>query len=71
MQIMKKLSTFKVDWIDVVLIKTSVFAATLLFAKIYEPILSFEWYWYLIAAIIVSVRPVNNSFKWFKTGFSK
>jgi hypothetical protein len=67
MRIIQKMNTFKTDWIDVVFIKTGVFFATLFFAKIYEPILQFGWYWYLLIWLIISVRPVINYFKWFRS----
>jgi hypothetical protein len=44
MSIIENLTDFKADWVDVTLIKIAVFAATLLFAKLWQPILSLEWY---------------------------
>jgi hypothetical protein len=64
MGIISKLNSFKVDWIDVVLIKIGVFVATLLLIKLWNPILSFEWYWYLIIWVIVAIRPLNTYYKW-------
>ncbi len=64
MSIFNKLFSFKADFIDITLIKASVFTATLFLAKIWSPILSLEWYWYLIILIIAVIRPLNNFFKW-------
>ncbi len=64
MKFINKLNNFKVDWIDVVLIKIGVFVATLLLIKLWNPILSFEWYWYLIIWVIVAIRPLNTYYKW-------
>jgi hypothetical protein len=64
MEFINKLNNFKVDWIDVVLIKIGVFVATLLLIKLWNPILSFEWYWYLIIWVIVAIRPLNTYYKW-------
>jgi len=67
MSIIKKMTTYRADWIDVVFIKLGVFTATLFLAKIYEPILSLDWYWYLLLWIILSAKPVIGYVKWFKT----
>lgn len=65
MSIIKKMTTYRADWIDVVFIKLGVFTATLFLTKIYEPILSLDWYWYLLLWIILSVKPVIGYVKWF------
>ncbi|MFH0733164.1 MAG: hypothetical protein V1773_01750 [bacterium] len=67
MSIIKKITTYRANWIDVLFIKLGVFTATLFFAKIYEPILSLEWYWYLLLWIILSIKPVIGYVKWFYT----
>jgi hypothetical protein len=67
MSIISKMTTYKADWIDVVFIKLGVFTATLFLAKIYEPILSLDWYWYLLFWIIHSIKPVIGYVKWSKT----
>lgn len=67
MSIINKMTIYKADWIDVVFIKLGVFTATLFLAKIYEPILYLEWYWYLLLWIILSIKPVIGYVKWFKT----
>lgn len=46
------------DWTDVALLKLAVFAATLLVAKLWNPILSLELYWYLVFWIIAAIKPV-------------
>ena len=63
MSTIENLSDFKADWIDVTLIKFAVFAATLLFAKLWQPILSLEWYWYLIIWLATAIRPFNTFYK--------
>lgn len=67
MSIIKNMTTYRADWIDVVFIKLGVFTATLFLAKIFEPILSLEWYWYLLLWVILSIKPVIGYVKWFKT----
>ena len=71
MSIIEKLVDFKVDWVDVILIKIAVFAATLLFAKLWQPILSLEWYWYLIIWVATGIRPFNTFYKWIRSTANK
>jgi uncharacterized membrane protein len=54
------------DWIDVGLIKIAVFAATLLLAKWYKPVLGPKWYWYMLVCIVAAIRPFTNFFKWLR-----
>lgn len=67
MSIIKNMITYKADWIDVGFIKLGVFTATLFLAKIYEPIISLEWYWYLFFWIILTIKPAIGYVKWSKT----
>jgi len=64
MSIINKMTTYKADWVDVVFIKLGVFTATLFLAKIFKPILSLEWYWYLLLWIVLSIKPVIGYLKW-------
>ena len=63
----EKMKSLKADWIDVGFIKISVFAAALMIAKLWEPILSLDWYWYLIISIMTVIRPLKNWCKWVRT----
>ncbi len=40
------------------LVKLSVFAFALMIAKLWEPILSLEWYWYGIIFIAATIPPL-------------
>ena len=71
MSTIEKLSDFRADWIDVTLIKIAVFAATLLFAKLWQPVLSLEWYWYLIIWVAAAIRPFNTFYKWIRPTANK
>jgi len=46
--------------VDVLLAETGAMAFALLFAKLYSPLLSLDWYWYLIIGIGAAYKPVNN-----------
>jgi hypothetical protein len=48
---------------DIQLIKLSVFAFTLLLAKLYTPLLSFNWYIYVIVFILAGIRPIYKMLK--------
>ena len=54
----KKLNTF-----DVALIKIAVMGFTLMVAKIWEPILSLDWYWYAGIWIVAAAFPLYSFFK--------
>ncbi len=47
----------KCKWYDLSLVKLSTAAFILMVAKLWAPILSFEWYWYLIIAILAGIKP--------------
>ena len=51
---------YKAGYKEIALIKTSAFAFALLFAKLWSPVLSLDWYWYLIIGIGAAYKPVNN-----------
>ncbi len=63
MTIINNLKKYKADWIDVALTKTAVFAATLFLAKLWNPVLSLDWYWYIIVCMIAAIKPMITFFK--------
>ncbi len=50
-------------WFDISLIKLSTAAAVLTIAKLWEPLLSLEWYWYGIIFVLASLRPMYMLFR--------
>ena len=50
--------SFKFTFIDIRLATGTGVAAGLLLAKIWNPALSFEWYWYLIAMFALMMKPM-------------
>lgn len=52
----------KMDWLDVGAIKLGVFAIALMIAKLWSPILSLDWYWYLVVFIIAIIRPFKRMY---------
>ncbi len=62
----EKLKLYKADMVDVGLTKWAVFSATLLLAKLWEPVLSLNWYWYLLIFLVAVIRPMVNFIKQLK-----
>ena len=56
----KKVKTLR--WYDLSLTKLSVFFFTLLLVKYFPVLSSFEWYWYLVAFVIVAFMPFKKFF---------
>jgi len=52
----------KMDWQDIGLIKLSVAAFALMLAKLWNPILNLNWYWYLIILIVAGIRPMYRTY---------
>ncbi len=67
MGLFKKFFEFKIGWFDVSLTKLAVFGATLMLAKLWPPVLSLEWYWYLIIWVLAAIRPLATVYKWVTT----
>jgi len=56
----KKIKTL--DWADIGLIKLSVAGFILMIAKLWEPLLSLDWYWYGLIFLLAAIRPVYNTY---------
>lgn len=52
----------KLQWYDVSLVKLSTFGFALMIAKLWAPILSLEWYWYLALALVAAAKPLMDVF---------
>ena len=62
MNIISAFKNYKADWLDVALTKIAVFAGALFIAKLWNPILDLEWYWYLIVWIAAAIKPMITFF---------
>lgn len=67
MNFMERLKSYQVGFDEVALIKLSVFAITLMIAKLWDPILSLDWYWYLIISLVAGVKPMKSFFQYSET----
>ena len=66
----KKISEFKLDWLDVALTKIAVIGATLMVCKWWHGLLELEWYWYLLIWVLAAGRPFITVYKWLRTSSS-
>jgi len=48
-------------WEDVGLIKVSVMGFILMLAKLWEPLLSLDWYWYAIIYVLAAIKPLSKT----------
>ncbi|MBN1792787.1 hypothetical protein JW826_03830 [Candidatus Woesearchaeota archaeon] len=53
----------KMHWYDVSLVKLSSAAFALMIAKLWSPILSLDWYWYLVIALVFAIVPWCDLFR--------
>jgi len=53
----------KLDWISIQLIKLSCFAFALMVAKLWEPILGLDWYWYGLIFVIAAIGAAYRVFR--------
>ncbi len=51
------------SWGDIKLIKLSTAAFVLLIAKLWSPLLSLNWYWYALIAVLAAIKPASKMFK--------
>jgi hypothetical protein len=58
MNIINTFINYRADWLDLALTKIAVFAGALFIAKLWNPILGLDWYWYLIVWIIAATKPL-------------
>lgn len=52
----------KMQWYDVSLVKLVTAAIVLLLAKYFPVLLSAEWHWYVIIAVLGSILPMKHMF---------
>ncbi|MFH1106484.1 MAG: hypothetical protein V1787_01165 [Candidatus Micrarchaeota archaeon] len=53
----------RLGWLDVGMVKIAVFGFTLFLAKMWPPLLSLEWYWYVLVFVLASLPPLMKAFK--------
>ena len=53
----------KMDWKDISLIKLSTAAFVLMAAKLWEPLLSLDWYWYAVLCVLAAIKPMYDVYR--------
>ena len=53
----------KMRWYDISLTKIAVAAFILMVAKLWEPILALDWYWYGIIFVLAAISPMMKMFE--------
>jgi len=55
--------TKDLSWLDMGLLKISIMSFALLAAKVWKPLLSLHWYWYVIIFAATAVKPLSKYLK--------
>lgn len=53
----------RLDVIDIALIKVAVIGLTLMVAKLWNPLLKLNWYWYLLIFVLAAIVPYYKILK--------
>ena len=53
----------RMGFAELSLVKLSVFAFALMIAKIWEPLLVLDWYWYALIFILAAIIPLYKALK--------
>jgi len=59
----KKILSMKFSHIDMRLVAVAGVCSGLMVAKLWDPILSLDWYWYGILMIVFMIKPAMTSFR--------
>ena len=53
----------QMSWLDLKLSQLSAAVFFLMIAKLWEPLLSLEWYWYAVIAVLAAIKPAYNALR--------
>lgn len=53
----------KLSWVDLKLVQLSAIGLALLIAKLWKPLLSLDWYWYVIIAVLAAIKPAYKALR--------
>lgn len=53
----------KMSWIDLKLAQLAAVGFFLMLAKLWEPLLSLDWYWYLVIAVLFGIKPAYSTLR--------
>jgi len=53
----------QMSWVDLKLTQVSAAFFFLMLAKLWEPLLSLDWYWYAVIFVLALLKPASNLFR--------
>ena len=53
----------KLSWVDIKLTQLSAAGCILMIAKLWEPLLSLDWYWYAVIFVLAAIKPAYKALK--------
>ncbi len=53
----------KCSWIDLKLGQISAIGCFLMIAKLWKPLLSLDWYWYAVIAVLAAIKPAYTALR--------
>lgn len=53
----------KMNFWDIQLVKLSVAGFILMLARLWQPLISLEWYWYALIFVLAAIKPLINCLK--------
>ncbi|MBM3228383.1 hypothetical protein FJZ20_00650 [Candidatus Pacearchaeota archaeon] len=51
----------KMNWVDMQFVKISVIGFTLMIAKLWNPLLGLNWYWYALIFVLAAIKPFSKA----------
>ena len=51
------------SWLDLKFAQLSAVFFFLIIAKLWEPLLSLEWYWYVVIAVLFAIKPAYKALR--------
>ena len=51
------------SWLDIKLTQLSAVGIALMIAKLWQPLLSLDWYWYAAIFVLAAIKPAYNVLK--------
>ena len=51
------------SWVDIQFMKLSVAGSVLMIAKLWQPVLSLDWYWYAVIGVLAAIKPTYKGLK--------
>jgi len=53
----------RLSWVGLKLAQLSAIAFFLMIAKLWKPLLSLDWYWYAVIAVLAAIKPAYDALR--------